>query len=75
MSGELKARLRNVLEVEASAEHYIHLWIDLRTVFFSLEMTAESVMQRLVSDIGTVNLTNIRSGDLNINKLPTTCVA
>ena len=36
-------------------------------VFFSLEMTAESVMQRLVSDIGTVNLTNIRSGDLNIN--------
>lgn len=39
-------------------------------VFFSLEMTKESVIQRLISDIGTVRLGAIRSGDLGLENQP-----
>lgn len=35
-----------------------------KPVFFSLEMPAEQIMQRLLSDLGNVSLTAIRSASL-----------
>ena len=39
--------------------------LDLNCLFFSIEMPAEKIIQRMVSSIGNVNLTSIKTGDLD----------
>ncbi|MEX5487021.1 DnaB-like helicase C-terminal domain-containing protein [Proteus mirabilis] len=43
------------------------VWQKNRSFFFSLEMPAEQIMQRLLSDLGNVSLTAIRSASLEEN--------